>query len=135
MKEAVFEQVGADIETASSGAVLPYLFRATGQTVLFSGFMKAYTEGKDNPEEEFEDMEKILPELSKDEVLDLQKLLPEQHFTKPPPRYTEASLVKNWNRKESDVRVHTLLRFQQSLIAAILLKIKNNWCRPIPQKL
>ncbi len=94
MKEAVFEQVGADIETASSGAVLPYLFRATGQTVLFSGFMKAYTEGKDNPEEEFEDMEKILPELSKDEVLDLQKLLPEQHFTKPPPRYTEASLVK-----------------------------------------
>lgn len=94
MKEAIFEQVGADIQTEKSGAALPYVFRATGQTVLFAGFMKAYTEGKDYPEEEFEEMEKVLPELSKGDELDIQKLLPQQHFTKPPPRYTEASLVK-----------------------------------------
>lgn len=94
MKEALLEQVGADIQTEKNSNILPYLFRATGQTVVFPGFMKAYTEGKDYPEEEFTEAEKILPELQKGETLDLQKLSPEQHFTKPPPRYTEASLVK-----------------------------------------
>lgn len=94
MKEAVFEQVGADIATAKNGAALPYIFRATGQTVVFSGFMKAYTEGHDYPEEEAEDGEKTLPELEKDEKLDAKTVTPAQHFTKPPPRYTEASLVK-----------------------------------------
>ncbi|MBI5413296.1 type I DNA topoisomerase [Candidatus Peregrinibacteria bacterium] len=94
MKEAVLEQIGADISTEKNNAKLPYTFRATGQTVVFPGFMKAYTEGKDNPEEELEEGEKFLPELKENETLDLQKLLHEQHFTKPPPRYTEASLVK-----------------------------------------
>ncbi|MEK9132940.1 MAG: type I DNA topoisomerase, partial [Patescibacteria group bacterium] len=94
MKEAVLQQVGADISTEKAGQKLPYIFRATGQTVKFAGFMKAYTEGKDYPEEEVEEAEKILPELAKDEKLDAKKILPEQHFTKPPPRYTEASLVK-----------------------------------------
>ncbi|MBI2639114.1 type I DNA topoisomerase [Candidatus Peregrinibacteria bacterium] len=94
MKEAILEQVGADVATEKSGHALPYIFRATGQTIVFPGFMKAYTEGKDNPEEELEEMEKVLPELQKDEALNVQKITPEQHFTKPPPRYTEASLVK-----------------------------------------
>ena len=94
MKEAVLEQVGADIEPRKNGAALPYTFRATGQTIVFPGFMKAYTEGKDNPEEELEENEKLLPALKEGEKVDLQKLLPEQHFTKPPARYTEASLVK-----------------------------------------
>lgn len=94
MKEALLEQVGCDIMTDKTGQKLPYLFRATGQTVVFPGFMKAYTEGKDYPEEELEEKEKLLPELKEGEELDLQKLTPGQHFTKPPPRYTEASLVK-----------------------------------------
>lgn len=94
MKEALLEQVGADIKTEREGKILPYIFRATGQTVLFPGFMKAYTEGKDTLEEELEEAEKILPELKEGMQLDLQKLVPEQHFTKPPARYTEASLVK-----------------------------------------
>ncbi len=94
MKEAILEQVGADITTSKSSHALPYVFRATGQTIVFAGFMKAYTEGKDNPEEELEEMEKVLPELKKDETLDAEKITPAQHFTKPPPRYTEASLVK-----------------------------------------
>lgn len=94
MKEAVFEQIGVDISTEKSGSNLPYVFRATGQTIIFPGFMKAYTEGKDYPEEELEEMEKILPEIEKGDVLEVQKIAPNQHFTKPPPRYTEASLVK-----------------------------------------
>lgn len=94
MKEALLGQVGVDIKTERGAEKLPYLFRATGQTVVFPGFMKAYTEGKDSPEEEFEEKEKFLPELKEGEELDFQKLIPEQHFTKPPPRYTEASLVK-----------------------------------------
>ncbi|MFA6521094.1 MAG: type I DNA topoisomerase [Candidatus Gracilibacteria bacterium] len=94
MKEAVLEQVGIDIETDKGGAKLPFVFRATGQTIKFAGFMKAYTEGKDDPEEELEGAEKLLPEIEQGEKLNLEKLLPVQHFTKPPPRYTEASLVK-----------------------------------------
>ncbi len=94
MKEAILEQVGVDIAAEKSGRALPYIFRATGQTIVFAGFMKAYTEGKDDPQEELEEMEKILPELQQGEALDVRGLKPEQHFTKPPPRYTEASLVK-----------------------------------------
>lgn len=94
MKEALLEQVGADITTTKAGSTLPYVFRATGQTVKFPGFMKVYTEGRDQPEEEKEDEESMLPELEQGQNLDLKELLPEQHFTKPPARYTEASLVK-----------------------------------------
>ena len=94
MKEAVLEQVGADIEPRKNGTALSYMFRATGQTIVFPGFMKAYTEGKDDPEEELQANEKLLPPLNEGDKVDLQKLLPEQHFTKPPARYTEASLVK-----------------------------------------
>ena len=90
MQQAELEQVGADIAVEGT----PYNFRATGQTIVFAGFMKAYTEGKDNPDEELSDKEKILPELEQGEKLDVQKVTPEQHFTKPPARYTEASLVK-----------------------------------------
>ncbi|PIQ77883.1 DNA topoisomerase I [Candidatus Peregrinibacteria bacterium CG11_big_fil_rev_8_21_14_0_20_46_8] len=90
MQQAILEQVGADIIVENT----KYQFRATGQTIKFAGFMKAYTEGRDHPEEELQDKEKILPELSQGEKLDVQQVVPEQHFTKPPARYTEASLVK-----------------------------------------
>ena len=94
MAEAQLKRVGADI------AVDAYTFRATGQTVLFDGFLRVYFEDKDEEQIEKDkaaeeaDGEKFLPELSEQEKLDLEKLNPEQHFTKPPPRYTEASLVK-----------------------------------------
>lgn len=93
MKEAILKQVGVDIIPFKNQSALPYVFRATGQTVQFPGFMKVYTEGKDI-EEETEEGEKFLPPLKEGQALDFDKLLPEQHFTKPPPRYTEASLVK-----------------------------------------
>lgn len=95
MAEAVLKQVGADIVPDRAPE---YTFRATGQTVVFPGFMQVYMEGVDNEEEpgesESKDGEKLLPKLSQGEEVDLEKLLPEQHFTKPPARYTEASLVK-----------------------------------------
>lgn len=94
MQEAVLNQVGVDIAARKGGAELPYVFRATGQSVKFAGFMKVYTEGKDIEEEELEEGEKFLPKLTEGQSLDFDKLLAEQHFSKPPPRYTEASLVK-----------------------------------------
>ena len=69
-------------------------FQIKGQRIIFAGFMKAYTEGSDNPESALDSTEKILPNIKVGTILDLEKLDLEQNFTKPPPRYTEASLVK-----------------------------------------
>jgi DNA topoisomerase-1 len=91
MAEALFDQVSVDIEAAADGADR-YLLRATGQTVKFDGFRRVYFEGRDDAADE--DAESRLPELTAEQVLRLLEVLPEQHFTQPPPRYTEASLVK-----------------------------------------
>lgn len=69
-------------------------FQAKGQRIIFAGFMKAYTEGSDNPESALDSSEKILPTIKEGTVLELEHLECEQNFTKPPARYTEASLVK-----------------------------------------
>ena len=93
MPPAEFKRVAADISAASYG------FRATGQTMIFDGFMRVYMEGRDeeaaaNQDQPEADGDKILPPMSVGERLGFQTLKPEQHFTKPPARYTEASLVK-----------------------------------------
>ena len=69
-------------------------FQTKGQRIIFAGFMKAYTEGSDNPEAALDSTEKILPNIKVGTVLQLENLTSEQNFTKPPARYTEASLVK-----------------------------------------
>ena len=69
-------------------------FQVKGQRIIFAGFMKAYTEGSDNPEAALDSTEKILPNVKIGTILTLEKLESEQNFTKPPARYTEASLVK-----------------------------------------
>ncbi len=69
-------------------------FQVKGQRIVFAGFMKAYTEGSDNPEAALDSTEKILPTIKQGTTLNLEKLDLEQNFTKPPARYTEASLVK-----------------------------------------
>lgn len=69
-------------------------FQTKGQRIIFAGFMKAYTEGSDNPEAALDSTEKILPNIKVGTVLELEKLESEQKFTQPPARYTEASLVK-----------------------------------------
>jgi DNA topoisomerase I len=90
MAEARFNQVGVDIEAAADGAA--YGLRATGQTMIFDGFIRVYSEGRDEGPDE--DAESRLPDLSPEQVLRMLEVLPEQHFTQPPPRYSEASLVK-----------------------------------------
>jgi DNA topoisomerase-1 len=86
MAEALLDQTSVDI-----GAGKDFKFRAAGTVIRFPGFMKLYIEGLDD---ETEEKEGGLPLLHEGEMLDLLKLLPEQHFTQPPPRYTEATLVK-----------------------------------------
>ena len=77
-----------------AGEAEELIFEAKGQRVLFSGFLRVYAEGSDNPEADVSNKDVILPEVAKGQVLNLEKLHLEQLFTKPPARYTEASLVK-----------------------------------------
>jgi DNA topoisomerase-1 len=90
MASAVLDQVGVDIATADGATVL----RATGSTVVFDGFLKLYREDLDDTEGEDDGSGKILPPLQEGDPAAVQGVTPEQHFTQPPPRYTEASLVK-----------------------------------------
>jgi len=76
---------------------LPYLFRAVGRLLVFDGFLRVYEEGRD-PGEETEDGGP-LPPLHPGEPLDLLELIPKQHWTQPPPRYTEASLIKELEKR------------------------------------
>ena len=87
MTQAIFDATSVDIAAGER-----YNFRATGQVIRFPGFMALYIEGNDNGDNE--DKEGLLPPLSEGEKLSREQLTPEQHFTQPPPRFTEASLVK-----------------------------------------
>lgn len=84
MSDAVLDMVSADISAGK------YLVKASGSEVKFAGFMTLYVEGKDEAEEK----STKLPKLEEGQPLLLSKIDPQQHFTQPPPRYTEASLVK-----------------------------------------
>lgn len=88
MTPAKFDAVTVDLSVGQDEA---NLFRATGQTMIFPGFIAVYSEGVDDSEEE---EDKKLPILHTAEVLEVEKIFGEQHFTEPPPRYSEASLVK-----------------------------------------
>jgi DNA topoisomerase-1 len=85
--------VGAYPDGVTADANPPYLFRATGSIVTFPGWMQVYQKGRDDGEADELD-KAALPDVAKGDPLDLEKLVPEQHFTQPPPRYTEATLVK-----------------------------------------
>ncbi len=87
MAQAIFDATTIDIAAGEK-----YSFRATGQVIRFPGFMALYIEGTDNGDDE--NKEGLLPKLSEGEPLKKEELSPEQHFTQPPPRFTEASLVK-----------------------------------------
>ncbi|MEN6581627.1 MAG: type I DNA topoisomerase [Armatimonadota bacterium] len=93
MSPAVFDVVSVDISAAGM------IFRATGSTIKFQGFMKVYTEGKDDEKLVADEDQPPLPLMVEGQILDLRKLTPEQHFTEPPPRYTEATLVRTLEEK------------------------------------
>jgi DNA topoisomerase-1 len=89
---AVFDQTTVDID-AKSGSD-SFWFRVTGSVLKFDGFLKVYEESKEGKDEEDEELKHKLPVLEAGQKLTLRSLKPEQHFTEPPPRYNEASLVK-----------------------------------------
>src|SRR5437763_11339887 len=89
---AIFDQTTVDID-AKSGAET-YWFRVTGSVLKFDGFLRVYEESKEGKDEEDEELKHKLPPLEAGQKLTLKSLNPEQHFTEPPPRYNEASLVK-----------------------------------------
>jgi len=98
MNPAVFDQTTIDLSAQGLSGV-DYTFRATGSVMKFDGFLKVYEEGKDAKDEEDDELKHKLPAVAQGEELKLRALKPEQHFTEPPPRYTEATLVK---KLESD---------------------------------
>jgi len=98
MLPALYDQTTIDV-SARGATGTNYLFRATGSVLKFEGFLKIYQEGKDQADEEDEEMKHRLPVVTEGERLRFRSIKPEQHFTEPPPRYNEATLVK---RLEAD---------------------------------
>ncbi len=95
MTPAMLDTVSVDVWAGPPGEPeRPYLFRATGARVKFKGFMAVYIEGRDDDAPPDDEDGKWLPPLEPGEPLDLVALIPEQHFTEPPPRYTDATLVR-----------------------------------------
>lgn len=94
MSPAVYDTLRVDISAGPSAKERPYLFRVSGRTLKFAGFMALYEDAKDDDASADDDEGRIIPSVTANEALDLLRLLPEQHFTEPPPRYTEATLVK-----------------------------------------
>jgi DNA topoisomerase-1 len=94
MKPAILDQTTIDITAGDR-----FVFRATGSVVRFNGFFAVYEEGKDEKDEEDEERTHKLPRVEKGERLNLNSVASEQHFTEPPPRYTEATLVKALEEK------------------------------------
>jgi len=92
MTPAVFDQTSVDIEAKAASE--SFTFRVTGSVLKFEGFLKVYEESKDVRDEEDEALKHKLPSLEIGQALTLKELKPEQHFTEPPPRFNEASLVK-----------------------------------------
>ncbi len=108
MASAVFDTTAVDIaanrRTTDDGRPISpssvlghpsdFVFRANGSVIKFRGFLAVYSEGKDEPTDKEDEADRELPPLARDEPLDLLGIYPEQHFTQPPPRFTEATLIK-----------------------------------------
>ena len=92
MNPALFDQTTVDIDASNKG--VDHRFRVSGSVQKFEGFLKVYEEAKDSKDEEDEALKHKLPELKEGQTLTLKSLSSEQHFTEPPPRFNEASLVK-----------------------------------------
>ncbi|MEU6227096.1 type I DNA topoisomerase [Streptomyces sp. NPDC047042] len=99
MKDAVGNSVTVKIAGASADG-RDAEFSASGKTITFHGFLKAYVEGADDPNAELDDREKRLPQVNEGDALSAEEITVDGHATKPPARYTEASLVKELEERE-----------------------------------
>jgi DNA topoisomerase-1 len=104
MAAAVYDQTAVDIAATPVRGSAKYVFRANGSVLKFAGYTKVYEEGKDDEASpdapaalaaKGKSARVMLPQLEKDDDLDKRAILPKQHFTEPPPRFTEATLVKS----------------------------------------
>ena len=93
MKPAKLKRTIVNIENQNA------VFRARGRVILFPGYMRVYVEGSDDPDGKLADREKFLPEMKKDHRLGCKILTPKEHITKPPPRFTEASVIKEMEKQ------------------------------------
>jgi DNA topoisomerase-1 len=93
MMPAVFDQTTIEVDAKGKDGAA-YLFRATGSVPKFDGFLRVYEEGKDQKDEDDDELKHKLPAVTEGEALRFRSIEPEQHFTEPPPRFTEATLVK-----------------------------------------
>jgi DNA topoisomerase-1 len=95
MAPAIIDQTIVDILAGRVGEEKPYLFRASGSVIKFAGFLEVYEESREEERKDEEEGKEVrLPPLQEHEELDLIRLLPKQHFTQPPPRYSDASLIR-----------------------------------------
>src|SRR5579859_93940 len=97
MKPALYNVTTVTVNTARDGAPLPYIFRATGRQLLDPGFLRVY-DLDEEPAEEDTALNEQLPPLARGDKLECHKLIPEQHFTKPPPYFTDATLIQELER-------------------------------------
>ncbi len=93
MTPAIYDRTTIEVSARGKSGDA-FLFRATGSVLKSEGFLKVYEEGKDHKDEEDEELRNKLPAVAEGETLSFRAIHPEQHFTEPPPRYTEATLVK-----------------------------------------
>ncbi len=93
MTPAVFDQTTIDVAAKGKDGAT-YMFRATGSVPKFKGFLEVYEEGKDQKDSDDEELKHRLPLVAEGEELRFKSIEPEQHFTEPPPRFNEATLVK-----------------------------------------
>lgn len=93
MKPAKLKRTVVNIENQNT------VFRARGRVILFPGYMRVYVEGSDDPDGKLADREKFLPKMKKDQRLVCKNLTPEEHITKPPARFTEASVIKEMEKQ------------------------------------
>ncbi|MDB2461204.1 type I DNA topoisomerase [Gammaproteobacteria bacterium] len=121
MNDAILDSVSIDLGTNEN------FFRATGQSIKHPGFMQVYLEGSD--EEDLEAESKILPIMKEGDIVQLEKLDAIQHFTQPPGRYTEASLIKNLE-KEGIGRPSTYAAIIETLRYKEYVEVENRTLTP-----
>ncbi|HSJ33123.1 MAG TPA: type I DNA topoisomerase [Longimicrobiales bacterium] len=97
MASAIYDTTTADFELTAAGGTT-YLFRATGSIMVFDGFTRLYTEAREDGDHKTLDDLAPLPDLAEKDRCRVESITPAQHFTQPPPRFTEASLVKELER-------------------------------------
>ncbi len=130
MAPAVFDRLSADVvgEEEDGTAIT---FRATGQVMRFPGFIAVYLEGRDDDEEDEDAAVDELPDLEEGQVLSLADLVANQHFTQPPPRYSEATLVKTLEA-EGIGRPSTYASIISTIVSREYVRLERKRFHPTP---